>query len=224
MARLLTQHNTMSFENFVTRDIPRIISDSRNVIRVLKNKENNEYKTKVYFYLGGKDGKEIEYSGPKLIPNDCRLDGLTYQGILKVKVEIVVKHGNEKPISKTDIIELVKIPTMLHSKYCVLKDKTENELSSLGESSHERGGYFIVKGLEKVILSQEDSATNIIYTRIESVSENLIASVDSRYGSNAVERFSVVYNKICDYTLSKRFNTNNNIVQSFRIGKRKTNN
>ncbi len=195
MARLLIQHNTMSFENFVTRDIPRIISDSRNVIRVLKNKENNEYKTKVYFYLGGKDGKDIVYDGPEELPNDCRLDGLTYQGILKLKVEIVVKHGNEKPISKTNIIELVKIPTMLHSKYCVLKDKTENELSSLGESSHERGGYFIVKGLEKVILSQEDSATNIIYTRIESVTGNLIASVDSRYGSNAVERFSVVYHK-----------------------------
>ena len=86
MARLLTQHNTMSFENFITRDIPRIISDSRNVIRVLKNKENNEYKTKVYFYLGGEDGKQIEYKAPKLIPNDCRLDGLTYQGILEITV------------------------------------------------------------------------------------------------------------------------------------------
>ena len=188
----------MSFENCILRDIPRIISDSRNVIRVLKNKENNEYKTKVYFYLGGKDGKGIQYKGPKLNPNDCRLDGLTYQGILEVKIEIIVIHGDEKPISKIDTIDLVKIPTMLHSKYCVLKDKTDNELSSLGESSHERGGYFIVKGLEKVILSQEDSATNIIYTRIESVKENLIATVDSRYGSNAVERFSIVYDKKTD--------------------------
>ena len=95
MARLLTQHNTMSFENFILRDIPRIISDSRNVIRVLKNKENNEYKTKVYFYLGGKDGKGIQYKGPKLNPNDCRLDGLTYQGILEVKIEIIVIHGDK---------------------------------------------------------------------------------------------------------------------------------
>ena len=53
MAKLLTQHNTMSFDNFINRDFPRIISDSRNIIRVLKNKENNEYKTKVSFYIGG---------------------------------------------------------------------------------------------------------------------------------------------------------------------------
>ena len=115
MARLLTQHNTMSFENFINRDIPRIISDSRNVIRVLKNKENNEYKTKVYFNIGGKNGKGIRYKVPKKLPNDCRLDGLTYDGILEVDVEIVVNHGKDER-NKTEKIELVKIPTMLHSK------------------------------------------------------------------------------------------------------------
>jgi DNA-directed RNA polymerase II subunit RPB2 len=192
MARLLTQHNTMSFENFINRDIPRIISDSRNVIRVLKNKENNEYKTKVYFNIGGKNGKGIRYKVPKKLPNDCRLDGLTYDGILEVDVEIVVNHGKDER-NKTEKIELVKIPTMLHSKFCSLNGKTESELSTLGESPHEKGGYFIIKGLEKVVLSQEDHATNIIYTRVESGTGNLVASIDSKYGSSAPEKFSIVY-------------------------------
>ena len=157
MAKLLTQHNTMSFDNFINRDIPRIISDSRNIIRVLKNKENNEYKTKVYFYIGGRNGKKIVYKIPKINPNDCRLDGLTYEGILEVDVEIVVSHGNNE-VSKVEKIQLVKIPTMLHSEFCYLRNKSDSELSTLGESPYERGGYFIVKGLEKLILSQEDHA------------------------------------------------------------------
>ena len=194
MAKLLTQHNTMSFDNFINRDIPRIISDSRNIIRVLKNKENNEYKTKVYFYIGGRNGKKIVYKIPKINPNDCRLDGLTYEGILEVDVEIVVSHGNNE-VSKVEKIQLVKIPTMLHSEFCYLRNKSDSELSTLGESPYERGGYFIVKGLEKLILSQEDHATNIIYTRIESGSGNLIATIDSKYGSSATEKFSLVYEK-----------------------------
>lgn len=194
MAKLLTQHNTMSFDNFINRDIPRIISDSRNIIRVLKNKENNEYKTKVYFYIGGRNGKKIVYKIPKINPNDCRLDGLTYEGILEVDVEILVSHGNNE-VSKVEKIQLVKIPTMLHSEFCYLRNKSDSELSTLGESPYERGGYFIVKGLEKLILSQEDHATNIIYTRIESGSGNLIATIDSKYGSSATEKFSLVYEK-----------------------------
>ena len=173
MARLLTQHNRMSFDDFIKRDVERIICDSRNIVRVLKNEENNEYKTRIFFYFGGKDGKGIKYKSPKVDPMDCRLDGLTYEGILELTLDIDINHDNTVK-TLTQVFELATIPTMLHSTFCKLKNKTDEELCSLGESPHERGGYFIIKGLEKVILSQEDQATNIVYTRVENSTGNLI--------------------------------------------------
>ena len=42
------------------------------------------------------------------------------------------------------------MPIMLRSSKCVLKDKTEYELSKLNECPLDPGGYFVVKGQEKV--------------------------------------------------------------------------
>ena len=77
---------------------------------------------------------------------------------------------------------------MLHSNFCILNNKKPHELSSYGESSDERGGYFIIKGKEKVILSQEDSTNNLIYTRFDNISGDYIASIESVYESNSPEK------------------------------------
>ena len=47
------------------------------------------------------------------------------------------------------MFKLANVPTMLHSEYCILNNKNEIELSNVGESQHERGGYFIINGAEK---------------------------------------------------------------------------
>ena len=44
---------------------------------------------------------------------------------------------------------------MLRSEKCVLNGKSDDELSNLKECMHDPGGYFVVKGAEKVILMQE---------------------------------------------------------------------
>jgi len=42
------------------------------------------------------------------------------------------------------------MPIMLKSSHCVLTGKSEYELSKLNECPHDPGGYFIVKGQERV--------------------------------------------------------------------------
>lgn len=51
---------------------------------------------------------------------------------------------------------------MLRSSNCVLANKTPFELSKLNECPHDPGGYFIVKGQEKVIIIQEQMVRNRI--------------------------------------------------------------
>ena len=49
---------------------------------------------------------------------------------------------------------------MLRSANCVLAGKSEAELAKLNECPHDPGGYFVVRGTEKVILIQEQMSKN----------------------------------------------------------------
>tara|TARA_B100002052_G_scaffold299078_1_gene335146 strand:+ start:543 stop:3983 length:3441 start_codon:yes stop_codon:yes gene_type:complete len=194
---LLVQHNTESFDNFITKNIPSIINNEKNIVHILKNKENTSYQTTIKFTFSC-DSSNIKLDRVKKIkPNECRLSGSTYQGKLQIKLSVEIVHKGARrfiPKDKDDNIQIdLKIPIMLHSKFCCLKNKSNELLSSYGESPYERGGYFIIKGLEKIILSQEDTAINIINTRIESETKNIIATIKSQFGSNASEKFQLTY-------------------------------
>jgi DNA-directed RNA polymerase II subunit RPB2 len=58
-----------------------------------------------------------------------------------------------------------RFPIMLHSNYCILKDKPRELIFNLGECRNDNGGYFIIDGKEKVIISQEKFANNILYIK-----------------------------------------------------------
>jgi DNA-directed RNA polymerase III subunit RPC2 len=53
-----------------------------------------------------------------------------------------------------------RMPIMLRSSNCVLTGKGPQELSKLNECPLDPGGYFIVRGVEKVILIQEQLSKN----------------------------------------------------------------
>lgn len=68
-----------------------------------------------------------------------------------------------------DDVVLTKLPLMLHSPFCVLRDQADDALRDMGECPYEKGGYFVVRGKEKVIISQEDYQRNVIQTRATTV-------------------------------------------------------
>jgi DNA-directed RNA polymerase II subunit RPB2 len=55
-----------------------------------------------------------------------------------------------------------KLPIMLKSKICTLRNRTEPELYAFQECPYDQGGYFIINGSEKVLIAQERSAANIV--------------------------------------------------------------
>ena len=52
------------------------------------------------------------------------------------------------------------MPIMLRSSNCCLNGKSPAEMAKLNECPMDPGGYFIVKGVEKVILIQEQLSKN----------------------------------------------------------------
>ena len=59
-------------------------------------------------------------------------------------------------------IYIGRLPVMLKSKICLMRDKTEAELYAFQECPMDQGGYFVINGSEKVLIAQERSAANIV--------------------------------------------------------------
>ncbi|QIW97967.1 hypothetical protein AMS68_003485 [Peltaster fructicola] len=55
-----------------------------------------------------------------------------------------------------------KMPVMLKSKICTLRNRSEADLYAFQECPFDQGGYFIINGSEKVLIAQERSAANIV--------------------------------------------------------------
>jgi DNA-directed RNA polymerase II subunit RPB2 len=68
----------------------------------------------------------------------------------------------EKSGDMRDMIFLGKLPIMVKSKICHLRDEDDDGLYLLNECPYDQGGYFIINGSEKVLIAQERSAANIV--------------------------------------------------------------
>lgn len=102
-----------------------------------------------------------------LYPNEARLKNLTYKTEIDVDiiVEIKANDGLEQPplIKKFERVPLGNIPIMLQSKICSLFGSKGETLRLMGECQYDQGGYFIIDGKEKVIVSQTRQVENKIY-------------------------------------------------------------
>ena len=109
----------------------------------------------------------IEVNQKTLYPNEARLKNLTYKSEIRVDVFVEINvndDNNQAPEIKVfEKIPLGNIPIMLQSKICSLYGLKDNALRIAGECEYDQGGYFIIDGKEKVIVSQERQIENKIY-------------------------------------------------------------
>ena len=101
-----------------------------------------------------------------MFPNEARLKNLTYQSnvLCNIGVQYIFHDEEEKKIVKNfEKVNIGAIPIMIHSKLCLLHKLDPIKLSDFGECPYDHGGYFIIKGKEKVMLSQEKKVNNILY-------------------------------------------------------------
>lgn len=100
-----------------------------------------------------------------MTPDDARKRNFTYSSGITVDMHILAKtleaDGTYSTESKQiNNISLGKIPIMIKSNYCVLKDKY---IDNGSECRYDFGGYFIVNGNEKVIICQDRISENTTY-------------------------------------------------------------
>ena len=176
----LVDHHLESYNDFFESGISQIFRE-KNPIKIMKQQdpETKEYKCKANLYLAGKDGTKIYYGKPiifdennehYMFPNEARLRNFTYGASIHydVDVEFIMMGEDGKVDEKTVTLEKIflgRFPIMLRSKLCVLNGFDRNVRYTMGECRNDSGGYFIVDGKEKVIISQEKFADNMLYMK-----------------------------------------------------------
>lgn len=108
-------------------------------------------------------------------PHECRLRDSTYAAPIAVDIEYV----REKKIIRRKGVRIGRIPIMLRSNRCVLSGQNVDGMARLGECPLDPGGYFVVKGTEKVILVQEQMSKNRIIVETDARKGTAMASVTS---------------------------------------------
>lgn len=172
--RQLVKHQLDSFNDFLTRKLEQIV-EAFNPVDI-----SNTYLPEFGCY---KHVVSISMSSPTLskpmitekdgstkvmLPNDARLRNLTYAAPLTVDVNVVAKtFVPELGVYVTDAkkltgVSLGRIPIMVRSRYCMLSHQSVQD-QRWDECQYDYGGYFIINGNEKVLVSQDRIAENRPY-------------------------------------------------------------
>ena len=186
-----TQHQVDSFNEFLTSETNGIkfIIKRENPLIIYKealDANKNDYKYQINIYYGetlNEDGsinetikENIYFSSPieyiadsgkqtYMYPNIARLKGYTYASCIfcNIGIEFIDNVKETKTIKNFQRLNIGLLPIMIKSKNCILNGLDDTELTELGECPYDPGGYFIIKGKEKVFLSQEKKINDILY-------------------------------------------------------------
>ena len=170
-------HQLSSYKQFIVKDIGDIIKQF-NTRKIYFNYDQkaNKHKTELHidflnYNIGGPTIHENDGSYQQMTPQMARLRNLTYRAPLNINLKLtrIVRSRNENKSAYNLDIEDVKeryfnnikfgqIPIMVRSHNCILNKKDGLNNVQKGECKYDYGGYFIISGNEKVIVSQERMA------------------------------------------------------------------
>jgi len=176
--KLVIQHLD-SYTKFVEFGIQNIID---NISAIEPNVEN--YKLKFgKVRLDKPTIVEADGSRRQILPAEARMRNLTYAAPVFLEF-IQIIGGIERRYPQEVFIG--ELPVMLKSKLCHLDNMTEDELIESGEDPNDPGGYFIINGSERVLVSIEDLAPNRIMVSKEKDGALITSKVFStRFGFRA---------------------------------------
>ena len=174
----LVRHQTESYNHFVNYQIQQTIQMFNPVEIKSENDyvpEHNEYTLAVYVYFENfkmfpPQIHENNGATKLMLPQEAKLRNFTYASAMTVDIRIkyVVRNTENMDQPKTfekflPKINIGKLPIMVKSSVCVLKQNDHIHSVHTGECRMDCGGYFIIKGSEKTVLGQERAAENRIY-------------------------------------------------------------
>ena len=145
------------FNDFVDRELQKIVEENKEIVPTIIPHNIDEFKIKLdKIWVKKPQVTEADGSERNIFPMEARLRKLTYSAPTFITVSAHI-NGVQRESFDTQIGNL---PIMLKSKWCHLHKLNRQELIDKGEDPDEPGGYFIINGTEKVLITIEDLAPN----------------------------------------------------------------
>ena len=157
-----------SYNYFLTNTIYNIINEEPIIKTLIKKNQYHIIEIKDVIvdkpYVIEED-RSIRF----ITPNEARLRDLTYDApiCLNIVEKIVEINQNGKEnileINYHNKIIIGRLPIMIKCVNCNLFNKSKKDVIKSGECKYDDGGYFIIRGKERVLVSQERMNYNYIY-------------------------------------------------------------
>jgi len=207
----MVRHHLDSFADFLDLMLPRFVQASNPIQLALEDGRQ------IRIFMGGKSGKKLRYVSPAdeedtaIFPHLCRLENKTYSFEVRADIEVEYEISGKIESKSFEDVLIARLPLLLKSSLCHLRSLDSNELYDAGECRFELGGYFIVNGQERVLLTQESLGSNMFYAkkRIQPPSEEevrtrtekeLKAIIDGATRDNKFQYISGIYSESEDGT------------------------
>jgi DNA-directed RNA polymerase III subunit RPC2 len=196
--RGLVKQHIDSFNFFINVDIKNIVKARTN--HIIKSDSDPTFYLKYKDINIGQPSIEEDVVINSITPHECRLRDLTYSAPICVDIEYT---RDGRVIHKPNV-QIGKMPIMLGSSNCVLTGKNKEQLAKLNECPYDPRGYFIIKGVEKVILIHEQMSKNRIIVDFDNKG-NVCAQVtssthDTKSRTSLIHKNSKVYLKHNSFT------------------------
>ncbi|MCS7121974.1 MAG: DNA-directed RNA polymerase subunit B'' [Archaeoglobaceae archaeon] len=191
----IVKHQIDSFNRFIDEGLQRVIDEQKRLELDVPNVYVEFGKVRV----GKPEVKEADGTKSLLLPADARLRNLNYAAPIYLECTVYDEGVAQEP----EIVEIGMLPIMVKSKICNLhpdnidealkrarrvdfpeKLSYEEKLFKAGEDPCDPGGYFVINGSERTLVTLEDLAPNrILLEREEKYGEKLeIAKCFSQKG------------------------------------------
>ena len=151
------ESNIQSFDNLLEKGLQEVVDDNKEAEPTII--PHNIEKFKIRFgriSIGKPEITEADGSKRPIYPTEARLRKISYSAPIFLEISTYINDVQRENF----VSEVGKMPIMLKSKHCNLHGLSREELIKRGEDATDPGGYFIVNGIEKVIVNVEDLAAN----------------------------------------------------------------
>jgi DNA-directed RNA polymerase beta subunit len=173
--------NIQSFNDFIDKRIQVLIDELGDITPTIIPQEVESFTIKFKkIWIDKPSIVEADGSKRDVFPSEARLRSLTYSAPIYLEVSAYVDD-----IQRENFTAMIgRLPIMLKSKYCHLNGLKREELIVKGEDPDESGGYFIINGNERVLVTVEDLASNRFFIEKKEIGPSeYVAKVFSEAGS-----------------------------------------
>jgi DNA-directed RNA polymerase subunit B len=156
----LVKQHLDSYNDFVQNTLQRIIDEIQGItIEVPGHTYDIKFGT-----IEVDEPRVVEVDGTvrEVYPREARIRNLTYAAPLYLDIIL-----NEEGRESLECVNIGDLPIMVKSNLCLLSKHTPEQLIRMGEDPEEVGGYFVVNGSERVIVSLEDLAPNRVLIEVD---------------------------------------------------------